>query len=319
MIESEDRLTQNPHNNFRQRLIIAITIIVVGILFYGAYRVYRWDANRKALAEKDRIARMQQSPQINITLIEGWSDGEIYRYLESKRLGSVAAYEAAEKEIDRSKFDFLADLKKSDSLEGFLFPDTYRVYQDATPKDILEKLLNTFEQKWETIAESSAQKSVSRLQIPGYENLKLNKDFSGLTLPELVTLASIVEKETGRPGENAGSDRLQEERQYVAGIFYNRLLIGQALESDATINYITRGGRAAPTSKDLEAVSPYNTYKNPGLPPGPIANPSFASLYAVLRPIKSDYYYFLHKQPSGEIVYSKTYQGHLENKRKFLK
>jgi UPF0755 protein len=219
----------------------------------------------------------------------------------------------------------LADLKKSDTLEGFLFPDTYRVYQDATPKDILEKLLNNFEQKWnEAIAESSplrqlAESRLNTYKIPGYENLKLDKDFSGLTLSELVTLASIVEKETGRPGENAGSDRLQEERQYVAGIFYNRLLIGQALESDATINYITRGGRAAPTSKDLEAVSPYNTYKNPGLPPGPIANPSFASLYAVLRPIKSDYYYFLHKQPSGEIVYSKTYQGHLENKRKFLK
>jgi UPF0755 protein len=174
-------------------------------------------------------------------------------------------------------------------------------------------------QKKFSLASQDVNQSEGRYFPKGYENLNLSQGKKGLSVYELVTLAAIVEKETGQSGESINSKRLAEERQYVSGIFYNRLLAGQPLESDATVNFVTGASRAQPTYKDLEANSAYNTYKFPGLPPGPIANVSYSSLFAVLHPIKNDYYYFLHKQPSGEVVYSKTFQEHLQNKAKYLK
>jgi UPF0755 protein len=141
----------------------------------------------------------------------------------------------------------------------------------------------------------------------------------GLTVFDVITLASILEKETGRPGESAVSDRLLEERKIVAGIFLNRLEQGMPLQSDATVNFVTKAGLASPTLDQTKVDSPYNTYKYAGLPPGPIANASYSSVYAVLHPIRSTYLYFLHEQTNGEIHYAATYEEHLRNKQKYLK
>jgi UPF0755 protein len=92
-----------------------------------------------------------------------------------------------------------------------------------------------------------------------------------------------------------------------------------ALQSDATVNYATGKNLPSPTLADLEVNSPYNTYKHRGLPPGPISNPSLSSLMAAIYPAETDYLYFLHKQPSGEPVYSKTFEEHVANKLKYLK
>ena len=116
-----------------------------------------------------------------------------------------------------------------------------------------------------------------------------------------------------------GQFLLDEERRIVAGIFYNRLNAGMALQSDATINYFTGKNDPSPLLEDLEKNSPYNTYKNRGLPPTPIGNPSLSSITAVLNPTNTDYFYFLHKQPSGEPVYSRTFEEHVANKQKYLK
>ena len=131
-----------------------------------------------------------------------------------------------------------------------------------------------------------------------------------------IPLASILEKESGN---STGAVDGSTEREIISGIFYNRLLIGQALESDATINYVTGKDNPAPLTNDLEANSPYNTYKYPGLPPGPISNPSLSSIEAALHPQKSSYYYFLHDQSNGKVYFSKTFDEHLQNKAKYLK
>jgi len=127
---------------------------------------------------------------------------------------------------------------------------------------------------------------------------------------DIVTLASIVEKESGAS---------QQDREIIAGIFYNRLNAGMALESDATVNYVTKKKTPAISQADTQLDSPYNTYKYPGLPPGPISNPSLGSLMAALYPQKTDYVYFLTDPKTDRAVFAKTYDEHLANKQKYLK
>ena len=163
-----------------------------------------------------------------------------------------------------------------------MFPDTYRFFTDATPAEVVEKMLDNF-----------------KLKI-GY-----NKSDS-MTMWEVVTLASIVEKEV----------RQKEERREAAGIFLERLAIDKPLQSDATVNYITGKDTSMPTSEDLAEESLHNTYQNVGLPPSPICNPSLDSIHAVLDPKETDNLYFLTKK-DGTAVFSKTYEEHLENKYKY--
>ncbi len=302
----------------RKILLLSVVIILVAGLA-GSVFVYRSYSRQRAA----RLAAQQQKPEEKkITLVEGWTVKQIAAYLESKELFPAATFLAAQKKIDTTDYPILASKPAGQDLEGFLFPDTYQVLKETTPEAVITKLLVTFESRFEV-----AQKNVSIVQqlyqIPGYQELQIGKGTQpGLSSYEAVILASIIEKETGRDVSNASADqksRLDEERRTIAGIFYNRLLIGQALQSDATVNYVTGKDVPAASSTDIETNSPYNTYKYRGLPPGPICNPSLSSLKAVFNPIKTDYYYFLHKQPSGEVVYSKTFEEHVQNKSKYFK
>jgi len=137
------------------------------------------------------------------------------------------------------------------------------------------------------------------------EDLKKASDMN-MTMWEVITLASIVEKEVRQPAE----------RKEAAGIFLTRLDIDKPLQSDATVNYITGKDTTMPTADDLAEVSLYNTYQNVGLPPSPICNPSLSSIQAVLNPTETDNLYFLTK-PDGTAVFSQTYEEHLENKYKY--
>ena len=127
----------------------------------------------------------------------------------------------------------------------------------------------------------------------------------GKTVHEIITIASIVEREV------AG----EADRKIVAGIFLRRLREGMPLQSDATVNYVTKGGRARPTYTDLEADSPYNTYRNKGIPPGPISNPGDASIDAVLHPDDQGYRFFL-TDDNGKAYYGKNFDEHKQNRRK---
>src|ERR1019366_6423461 len=171
------------------------------------------------------------------------------------------------------------------TLEGFLFPATYEFPRHMTGKDMAGAMVKKFRQEWTALLSSDAP-SRNRAQ-------------------DVVTLASLVERETPRP----------EERPHVAGVFTNRLRVGQPLQCDPTVAYaLTLAG--AYTGKldggDLRFPSPYNTYRNTGLPPGPIANPGEAALRAALDPPPTDDFYFVANTEGGHF-FSKTLQEHNQN------
>ena len=171
------------------------------------------------------------------------------------------------------------------TLEGFLFPATYEFPRHMTGKDMTGTMVKKFRQEWATLLSSDA---------PAHRSVH-----------DVVTLASLVERETPRP----------EERPHVAGVFENRLRIGQPLQCDPTVAYAltlagTYSGKLG--GGDLHFASPYNTYQNKGLPPGPIANPGEAALRAALDPPPTDDLYFVANTEGGHF-FSKTLQEHNRN------
>ena len=260
--------------------------------------------NQKKTTSKTPAAKVQE---INITIIEGWRITDLAGALESKGIIKASTFLKAAQDVSLANYDLLASRPAKASLEGYVFPDTYRMFkpQNLTDEifgqDLIKKALDNFEQKF-------TQEMIAQAK---------RKNF---TLHQIITLASVIEKETGR---NAVTEEqksaLDLERKNVASIFYNRLKAGMPLESDATVNYTTGKNNPTPTQAELDTISPYNTYLNKGLPPGPICNPSLSSIMTALYPAQTDYYFFLHIQPSGEPIFSKTFEEHVKNKFKYLK
>ncbi len=169
------------------------------------------------------------------------------------------------------------------ALEGYLFPDTYEIPYGSTEEDIIRRMLSGFQAIWTE------------------ERLALAEE-RGLTIHEVVTLASIVEREAVAASE----------RPIIASVFTNRLDIGMSLGACATILYV-QGRRDGPVLYvDQEVDSPYNTYMYDALPPGPIANPGLASIDAVLNPEETDYLYFV-SRGDGTHVFAQTYSEHQRN------
>ena len=265
----------------------------------GTYNI----RSRMAFGELTRELTKIKIAEITVTIPEGWDLYDIAGYLEKNNLiAEKDFYNATGKPLtdyrlmlgDSSKinwsgeFSFLAESPPYVSLEGFLFPDTYRFFQNFTAADLTRKMLRNFSKK--------------------ISPLEADIRASGKSVFEIITLASIVENEVRTP----------KNRAMVADIFWRRLRLGIPLQSDATVNYITRKNMASPTFDDTKIDSPYNTYKYKGLPLGPISNPGLASINAVLHPESNPYLYFL-TTPDGDIFYAKTYEEHLANKRKYLK
>ncbi len=176
------------------------------------------------------------------------------------------------------------------ALEGYLFPDTYEVYEDATAAEILKKMLNRF-----TVVFTEEDADRARM---------LN-----MTTDQVLTLASMIEKEAAAA----------EDFPRVSAVFHNRLSQGMALESCATLSYILGVQKYTFTEEELATVSPYNTYKNRGLPVGPICNPGRAAIEAALYPseeyLSEGYLYFCNMNPkqTNRLVFSKTYEEHHKN------
>ncbi len=230
--------------------------------------------------------------EVGIKFIEGISNNEIDAELVKSDLINKGEFINFDKNIERaflSEYEFLEDKPMGAGLQGYYFPDTYRYYDDSPIEDIVKKMLDNFD---------------LRLTSDLREEIKKQNK----TIFEVITLASIVEKEAGN----------KEDMGKIASVFQNRLDIGKALESDATINYITNSGRARSTYEDLKIDSPYNTYKYAGLPPGPISNPGIEAIKAAIYPEKTDYLFFLTAKGDKKAVFGKTYDEHLANKRKFL-
>jgi UPF0755 protein len=170
---------------------------------------------------------------------------------------------------------------EGESLEGYLFPETYRLPRGLPPLEIARTMVEQFHSTWREIAPGAAE--------------------SGLSMREVVTLASIVEKETGVPAE----------RPLIAAVFLNRLARGMRLETDPTVIYGIEDFDGNLRRVDLEnAENPYNTYRIAGLPPGPIASPGAEALHAVVSPAESDHLFFVSRN-DGTHVFSRTYAEHV--------
>ncbi len=280
---------------------LALIIIVLGALFvYKQVSDYRDEQRRRV------EALQKKAEEVKVTIIEGWTLTQIAAKFEEVELFSADDFLETTKNFNASAYRMVN--KPSDaSLEGYLFPDTYRFAKGSTPDDVINKMLENFSARVSSLGVDSAGQD---FVIAGYEDLEVvgGDNQAGLSLYDVLTLASIIEKEGGGKGPMS----LAEERALISGVFYNRLLIGQGLESDATVNYITGKNTPGVSLRDTEINSPYNTYRYAGLPPGPIGVPSLGSIQAALRPTKSDFYYFLHRQPSGEVVFSKTFSEHTQ-------
>ena len=234
--------------------------------------------------------------EITLTFPEGWTAKQMAARLSANGFDGDGFLALVMKPLPewREKYPILASLPDGASLEGFLFPDTYTFLLSATPEDIIPKMLRNFEMRFTSdMREEAARQGKSVFQI--------------------VTMASIVEREIGTAKQSA--EDIARERGMVSDLFWRRLADGHALESDATVQY-ARGGEAKVqhSAEDIAVDSPYNTYANKGLPPGPISNPGLVSLRATLFPIANDYYFFLNNPQTGQTFFSKTFEEHVRNK-----
>jgi UPF0755 protein len=211
----------------------------------------------------------------SITIPEGYSLKQIADLLEESGLIKGDEFLSKTEDPDTTVRYAL----KSPTLEGYLYPDTYHFAKGQSASVLIDLMVSRFRQ----------------VTTPFMERVR----FVGLTLHEVITLASIVEKETGRP----------EERPVIASVFLNRLMKGMRLESDPTVIYGIRDFNGNLTREHLSKSTPYNTYRISGLPPGPIANPGLESIKAVLYPAGTDYLFFVSRN-DGTHHFSRTYQEH---------
>jgi UPF0755 protein len=258
--------------HYSWQLLLARAINPGAKLQAGEYRF------AQAASVLDIFSRLHRGDiyYFDFTVPEGSNMFDIARLLEDGRI--VSGEDFLRAASDPARIHDLAPSAKT--LEGYLFPSTYRLSHSTTAADLCQMMTSEFRKEWKKLARGSA------------ENVN-----------QTVTLASLVEKETGVP----------EERALVAGVFTNRLRIGMRLGCDPTVIYaalIEKRYSGVIHRSDLDRQSPYNTYVNFGLPPGPIANPGAAALAAALAPAQTDFLYFVAKPGGGGHVFSSTLAAH---------
>lgn len=231
---------------------------------------------------EDALAKLisGETTTIKFTIPEGFGIKEIAERLSAE--GLVDEQEFLDLAKDYAPYDYVE--KKADArytAEGFLFPDTYEIQSDTTAKDIMKMMARDFDERLTPAMRKRAEKM-------------------DLSIYELVTLASLVEKEA----------RFDEDRPIIAQVFFKRLRIGMPLQSDTTLQYLMNAPKEDVSIADTKIDSPYNTYQHYGLPPGPIASPGMAAIEAVLYPADTDYLYFVADR-QGHNHYSTSYAQHL--------
>ena len=244
-----------------------------------------------------------------VMIPEGFNCAQIFALLEEEGICSAAELEEFAANGELNPRWFLTGLERGHKycLEGYLFPDTYEFYTDDTPARVIGKMLDGFGNRleeakfWEMLGPLN-QRLSQMMASHGYDQNYINQN--QMDLRKLITLASIVEK------ESAGSA----ESYTIASVFYNRLTYQAAfpyLNSDATVYYAIGEKREnGLTAEDLQIDNPYNTYKYAGLTPGPISNPSLSSIYSVLDPDDTTYYYFIYDKTAGKHRFSSTLEEH---------
>ncbi len=296
-------------------LSLLVTTIVLSLVFSRSLLSSLGPVNG-LLARLDNIfsssedKKIEPRPEKTVRLIEGWTSRDMGQYFESQ--GIWQSEEFLEfvgfPQIDYNKekdlppledfsddFSFLSDKPKNRGLEGYLYPDTYRIYATSSPRELVVKMLQNFDN-----------------QLTAKMRADIKKQ--GKTIYEIVTMASLLEKEAPinyKSGDNRDA-------RIISGIFWNRIKYGQALQSCATLAYVLGVNKSQYSSADIQTESLYNTYKYRGLPPGPISNPGILAIEAAIYPLSTNYNYFLTPAGSKDIIYSTTYSEHLRNKSKYL-
>lgn len=271
----------------------------------GAYEFTNASIPQIARALADGTSR-----EVIITLTEGATTNDLARVLTDQQLSAGATFTQFATGIEardfHQKYPFLKSASIASGLEGYLFPDTYHIFKDASPRDIADIFLQNFDKK----ITPDMRDEIMR---------------SGKILHDIIIMASLIEKEVVP----------DEDRKIVSGILLNRLRIDMPLQVDATISYIKKQnnsplsadgrplGEPRPVAgrislADLALNSPYNTYKYRGLPAGPIGNPGLSAILAAIHPTSSGYLYYL-SAPDGRTIYSKTLTEHNAAKLKYLR
>ncbi|MFZ4632276.1 MAG: endolytic transglycosylase MltG [Patescibacteria group bacterium] len=300
--------------------IVLITgLIIVAFFIKTIYRSFTSEGNNfpplitsfleriKPKEKKVIVLRAEET----LKVLEGWTTRDIGNHLEEFSLWSKEDFfsligaplvdyrknkKLTEPKDFSSEFSFLKDKPHYRGLEGYLFPDTYRVYASSSVEEITRKMLANLDDKLTP-------------------KMRADINAQGKTIYEIITLASLVEKEA--PIDYQTNDN--HDAKIIAGIFLNRLAIGQGLQSDATLSYIYGDNKPAHSGTELEIDSLYNSYKYRGLPPGPICNPGILAIEAAIYPLATDYNYFLTPKGKSTVIYAKTYEEHLKNKYQYLK
>lgn len=226
---------------------------------------------------------------IKVTIPEGFTAAKIANRLEAQ--AGIPAEEFLELAYGQAamfadQHPYLQDAHEG-SLEGYLFPKTYEIPARSSAADVIQMMLDQFDAEY------------ARLDAKA-------KADSGLSVHEVVTIASMIEREA----------RLPEERALISSVIHNRLAKGMKLEIDATVEYVIQENRPRLLKSDLAVDSPYNTYKHHGLPPGPISNPGLASIEAAILPAKTSYLYYVRTGEDGSHTFCETYEEFLEAKER---
>jgi UPF0755 protein len=242
---------------------------------------YRFDRDASPVEVIDRLARGDVYQRL-ITFREGLTIAEMAQVFEERGFGAAADFENAARNAS-----LIADLDPAaPDLEGYLFPETYALPRGTSASELVAQMVALFKRLYT-------------------EPLRAEAAAAGLTTRQVVTLASLVEKETARG----------EERPLVGAVYRNRLKIGMGMQADPTVIYaLQRAGRfdGNLSREDLQFDSPYNTYRYPGLPPGPIAAPGLASIEAAVRPAAVSHLYFVSRN-DGSHVFADTLAEHNRN------
>ncbi len=280
-------------------LLVDTELFLNYLLYYGldgglVAGQYMLDPQATVMELADTLSR-SGSQVMELSFLPGWRAEEMANYLAVVTPGQMSADDflavvQRQRETDLARYEFLASLSADASLEGYLFPGTYRISPTADAESLVTMMLDQFDNQ------------VTPAMRQGFGT-------QGLSIREAVILASVVEREAVVDGE----------KPLIASVFLNRLRAGMPLQADATVQYVIgRPGawwKVPLSAADLQTNSPYNTYQANGLPPGPIANPALDSLQAVATPAESDFLYFVVDCVAGDgrHLFAVTYEEHLVN------
>ena len=279
--------------------------IKVGVHELGSHLDYNAMINNMVYVDNPREI-------VKITFPEGYTCAQMFKLLEEKNVCTVKELEEWAATGELEDYWFLEGVKRGDKycLEGYLSPDTYNFYTNDKPQNVLKKFLDAFDARFTDIMKEDFETMQSRYAKLLAKNGRSSAYISEnpLTLHQVLTVASVVERETANDAES----------YEIAAVFYNRVADPDVatMGSDATVYYAIGDylrEKKELTKADLASTSPYNTRKAAGFPPGPICNPGAYALYAALDPNDNSYLYFVYDKDNNQHLFAKTYSEHQKN------